>query len=123
MSLDDQISEGPDGGLSVTRSLSAELHSIRDAIASGLATISTKLDGKADKADVLRLESVLDNHGERISDLEQKRHDDDVAAGVRAASKSARFTRREKILGALGVLFLGATTIVSPILAVRATKH
>ena len=119
----DKIGESADGELVVTRSLSAELHSIRDAIASGLASISTKLDTKADKADVKRLESVLDKHDGRISDLEQKAHDDAVAAGVRNASRSARFTRREKILGALGVVFLGSTTILSPLIAVWATKH
>ena len=40
-----------------------------------LGEISTKVDGKADKADVLLLGTKMDSHGQRITVLEQHRLD------------------------------------------------
>lgn len=113
-----------DGGeLVVTVPLLAKLDAMSAAQAAGFAAIGEKLNGKADKTDVARLERRLDDHATRLSQIESTNHDEVLLEGEDRIAREERLTRREKILGGVGIVFLGCTTVLSPLIAVWATKH
>ena len=120
---DEKISFGPDGQPLITTPLLGELQSLRSEQAAGFAALGTKLEGKADKADVARLETRLDAHGSDIAELQDWSHDREVARGVHEDRDTRLLTRRQKIWGGIGVVFLGLCTLLSPIILFFITGH
>lgn len=70
----------------------------------GFARIEVSMSGKADKADVARMEARLDAHGERLGTLEQARRDDQTFQSARAWN----WGRWEKV----GAFMVGSALVI-----------
>lgn len=80
----------------------------------GMTRVETKLDSKAEKADVTNAISGLEG---RVTTLEQRDHDRQIAAAAVSAHKeTAGLSRRQKF-GILGAVVGGATGVALAISA------
>lgn len=106
-----------DGQLVIRTPLLATLDALRTEQAAGFARVETAMRGKADKADVSRMEARLDAHGAAIAALETWRHDKEVASRVHADRDRRQWTVRQKVGAVCGVVAVVAATVLGPILA------
>ena len=108
--MTERISEDDDGNLVISTPLLTKLDNIQREQAAGFAGLREALDGKADKADLSRLEARWEGVDARVAKLETWRHDSDVATTVHQQRDGQVFTRRQK--------FWAAVAAVSTILAI-----
>lgn len=90
----------------------------------GFTQIAESMAGKADKADVARLEARLDHHAKTldghstdIGELQQWRRDREVAADVHQQHNQRTWTFRQKAWAAAGTITLAVATVAGPLLA------
>lgn len=121
--MPDRVTQDDHGQLVVTRPLMDEIQGLRSDVSAGFAGLTARLEGKADKADVARMEARLDEHGTQIAELRQWRHDRETAAGVTARRLDRVLTRRQKVWGIVGAVALVAATAMSGVLASLFTGH
>lgn len=119
----DRITEDDAGNLVISRPLMDEIQGLRSDVASGNATIVAKLEGKADKADMARMETRLDEHGRQISELQQWRHDKEVVGGIHQQHDQQRFTTRQKFWGVVGAAALVVATVIGPVIGTVIAGH
>jgi hypothetical protein len=115
--VDEKITHGSDGELVITTPLLAELQGIRGLLSDGFARMSTKLEGKADKADMARLEARLDQHATDIAELKTRRHDEELERVVEGRFATQVLTRRQKVWGSIGVCGLIISPLVGQVLS------
>ena len=65
--------------LTVTYSVKDLLSGIRNDVAAGFAKLEAALNGKADKADIARINGRIDEHQKQIDELRKKQDADDAA--------------------------------------------
>ena len=112
----------------VTYTVRELLDRIRTEQTDGFARIETKMAGKADKADLERIEARLDAHeralhglGGRVDGVEVWQHDKDEAASVHQ-QRDQRFTKRTKAIWvAVTTLLLILATAFAPAIAAALT--
>lgn len=63
---------------------------------SGFARIEAKLDGKADKSDLIRIEARLDEHGREIGRLKDQQREDEVAQRAVDDQREKRSTSSQR---------------------------
>ena len=114
MNDDESIAKGPDGQPVIQVALLAELRNIQRGQAAGFAEVKTALNGKADKADVARLETRLDDHATKIAGLEGWKHDQRLVEGVNLRRDRRAWTAKEKAFGVVGTLLVVAGSILGP---------
>jgi hypothetical protein len=117
----DRITEDEDGQLVVTTPLLVMLNNIQRDVAAGFAGLQVSLDGKADKADLAKLEGRWESLNRRVEGLETSRHDREIAATVHQQRDQRTFTKRQKVWGVAGAVALLLATVGGPILAVTIT--
>jgi hypothetical protein len=124
---DEMLGQGPDGQLVITTPLISKLDAIQREQAAGFAGVREALNGKADKADVARVETRMEGqfqeHHRRISDLEQQQRDTLVADGVLAQEHGKLLTRREKIWGGVGIAILALSSLLGAALSAILGRH
>ncbi len=118
MAADDQrITEDESGHLVVTTPLLTILDKIQHDLSAGFATVQTSLRGKADKSDVARLETRLDDTQRRLGAVEAWKHDRELAGGVHRQRDNQVFSRRQKIWGSVGIALMAAASVAGGILS------
>ncbi|MHB1950251.1 MAG: hypothetical protein ACYCQK_02100 [Acidiferrobacteraceae bacterium] len=114
------MSDDPDD-LVITYTVRDLLASIKTEQATAFARLEAKLEGKADKSDLVRMEARLDQHARDLdkvrsdtAEIQQWRHDRDNAADVHR-QRDQRFSRRTKTIWAvLTTLLIVAATFLGP---------
>lgn len=86
-------------------------------------TLLERLDTKADKSDLARIEGRLDAHDTQLASLQQRDHDDQVARTAEDRLDGRRLTRRQKIGAAIFAALTLTAMIVGPVLAAVIASH
>ncbi len=84
-------------------------------ILGALARLEDKVDTKADKADVMRLEKKLDREDGRVTDLEKREIADQATDSAQDDLKSTIWRAALAIVGACGVLVGIAVAVIDHI--------
>lgn len=100
----------------VTYSVRELLADIKAVQLSSFARVEAKLEGKADKDDISRLEGKVDAHDRYIQGLDQRMHNVEVSQQQTASKEENRHFIRRHRWGIMGTLALIAATIAGPIL-------
>lgn len=69
----------------------------------GFARMEAKMDGKADKADLLRIEARLDEHGREIGKLKDRQREDEAAQGALAQRHTTVIEWRKYVVATLAI--------------------
>jgi hypothetical protein len=83
----------------------------------GMARIEAKLDHKADKVDLARIETRLDEHGKDISRLKEQIRSQDILNDAVTTQRTAAVDSRQRRIN----LVLAAALVVVSLLGVLAT--
>jgi hypothetical protein len=109
-----------EGRIIIKRDLSLVLLDLQSSVTTGFASLGTALLGKADKADISRMEGRLGDHAGRISQLESWRHDREVAAQVHKErdeemqeAQRRKWSRREKIFASAATAAIAAGSMLA----------
>lgn len=89
------------------------LDKIQREQAAGFARVEKSLEGKADKGDIIRLETIQREHGDRLLALEQDRRTRQTETDLHAADSHRIMTRKQ----ARWTVALGIAVVLSTMLA------
>lgn len=109
--------EHRDGEPVIVTPVATILDKIQREQAAGFARVEKSLEGKADKVDIMKLETTVREHGDRLLSLEQDRHTRQTTDSVHADDSHRIMTKKQArwtvVLGGAVV----AATIIGPIIA------
>jgi hypothetical protein len=110
--IKDQMAD-PDDDIEVRYTVKELLSSIKKDQTEGFTDVKAKLDTKADRVDLARINARLDEHGRDIGSLKQWRQttQDSAAAHQRAAEKFWTWPKR------IGAAAFSVAVVLSPIVA------
>lgn len=101
----------------ITYDVKELLADIKTQQAVGFAELKTKLDTKADKSDLARMEVRLDNHATRLHDVERTLQKTEVKETVHKSIGERTWSRKKQVLAGLSAFALFLATLFGPYFA------
>lgn len=89
------------------------LDRIGTRIDAGFARVETKMDGKADKSDIARIDRRLDEHGRSIGALKDRQRSEEAAAEAVSVARSHTIDRRRWVIGTAAVTLAALPTVLA----------
>lgn len=118
MTIDPSSHYGGGGGdIQISYGLREILARMEQAQTRGFADLGARLEGKADKADLAKLDRGMGSLEDRVEKLERSRREELAVNKARVDELRRRWTWREKALALVGTLALIAATLFGPALA------
>lgn len=84
---------------------------VQHAVDAGFARVETKLDSKADKAELVALTARVDAHGHEIGQLKDRQRDDETAGKALETARTKALSSRQWAVGILISAIIAAVGI------------